>query len=50
VANVTAARLEMEQWVKRGEELLFHALVTVVCMNEMGQPVRLPADIRQMVH
>ncbi|MEC8196499.1 MAG: tol-pal system-associated acyl-CoA thioesterase [Pseudomonadota bacterium] len=50
VANVTAARLVMEQRVKRGEEVLFHAMVTVVCMNEAGQPVRLPANIRQMVH
>ncbi|WP_294227534.1 tol-pal system-associated acyl-CoA thioesterase [uncultured Shimia sp.] len=50
VANVTAARLVMEQHVKRGEEVLFHAMVTVVCMNETGQPVRLPANIRQMVH
>lgn len=50
VANVTAARLVMEQRVKRGEELLFHAMVTVVCMTEAGQPVRLPANIRQMVH
>ncbi|MDV4145753.1 MULTISPECIES: tol-pal system-associated acyl-CoA thioesterase [Shimia] len=50
VASVTAARLVMEQRVKRGEEVLFHAMVTVVCMNEAGQPVRLPANIRQMVH
>ena len=50
VANVTAARLVMEQRVKRGDEVLFHAMVTVVCMNETGQPVRLPANIRQMVH
>ncbi|MBO6897923.1 MAG: tol-pal system-associated acyl-CoA thioesterase [Shimia sp.] len=50
VANVTAARLVMEQRVKRGDEVLFHAMVTVVCMNEAGQPVRLPANIRQMVH
>jgi acyl-CoA thioester hydrolase len=50
VASVTAARLVMEQRVKRGEDVLFHAMVTVVCMNEAGQPVRLPANIRQMVH
>lgn len=50
VANVTGVRLLMEQRVKRGEELLFHAMVTVVCMNDAGQPVRLPANIRQMVH
>ena len=50
VASVTAARLVMEQRVKRGEELLFHAMVTVVCMNEAGETVRLPTNIRQMVH
>ncbi|MGX9351092.1 tol-pal system-associated acyl-CoA thioesterase [Shimia sp. W99] len=50
VANVTAARLVMEQWVKRGEEVLFHAMVTAVCMNEAGQPVRLPAKVRQLMH
>ncbi len=50
VASVSAARLVMEQWVKRADEVLFHAMVTVVCMNEAGQPVRLPANIRQMVH
>ncbi len=50
VANVTAARLVMEQWVKRGEEVLFHAMVTAVCMNEAGQPVRLPALVRRLKH
>jgi acyl-CoA thioester hydrolase len=40
----------MEQWVKRGEDILFHALVTVVCMTLDGHPTRLPANIRQMVH
>ncbi|WP_106608237.1 tol-pal system-associated acyl-CoA thioesterase [Shimia abyssi] len=50
VANVTAARLIMEQRVKRGEDVLFHAMVTVVCMNEAGQPVRLPGEVRKLVH
>ncbi len=50
VKSVTGVRMVMEQWVKRGEEVLFHALVTVVCMSLEGQPVRLPANIRQMVH
>ncbi len=50
VRNVTGVRLTMDQRVKRGEELLFQAVVTVVCMNEDGQPVRLPANIRQMIH
>ncbi len=50
VKSVTGVRMVMEQWVKRGEEVLFYALVTVVCMSLEGQPVRLPASIRQMVH
>ncbi|MCP9482756.1 tol-pal system-associated acyl-CoA thioesterase [Shimia sp. CNT1-13L.2] len=48
--NVTAARLVMDQVVKRGEEELFHAVVTIVCIGESGQPVRLPANIRLMLH
>ena len=50
VKSVTGVRMVMEQWVKRGEDVLFHALVTVVCMSLEGQPTRLPANIRQMVH
>ena len=47
---VTGARLVMEQTVLRGEEKLFSALVTIVCINETGQPARLPANIRLMLH
>ncbi|WP_439109630.1 tol-pal system-associated acyl-CoA thioesterase [Lentibacter sp.] len=50
VKSVSGVRMVMEQSVKRGEDLLFHALVTVVCMSLGGQPTRLPANIRQMVH
>lgn len=50
VRSVTGVRLAMDQRVTRGEEVLFQAVVTVVCVNEAGQPVRLPANIRQMVH
>jgi acyl-CoA thioester hydrolase len=50
VKAVTGVRMIMEQWVKRDENVLFHALVTVVCMTLEGQPTRLPANIRQMVH
>jgi len=50
VKAVTGVRMVMEQWVKRGEDILFHALVTVVCMTLDGHPTRLPANIRQMVH
>ena len=47
---VTGARLVMEQRVSRGDDLLFSAIVTIVCLNENGQPARLPANIRLMLH
>ncbi|WP_298678748.1 tol-pal system-associated acyl-CoA thioesterase [uncultured Lentibacter sp.] len=50
VTSVTGVRMVMEQWVKRGEQVLFHAFVTVVCMTLEGAPTRLPANIRQMLH
>ncbi len=48
--GVTGARLVMEQIVKRDEEVLFQAMVTIVCINETGQAARLPANIRLMLH
>ncbi len=48
--TVTAARLVMEQEVWRGPDLVFGAVVTAVCMNAAGQPVRLPANIRLLLH
>lgn len=48
--TVTGARLVMEQIVKRDSDLLFQAIVTLVCINEAGQPARLPASIRLMLH
>ncbi|GHE92779.1 tol-pal system-associated acyl-CoA thioesterase [Aliiroseovarius zhejiangensis] len=50
VQQVTGARLVMEQVVKRGQERLFEAVVTVVCVSDTGQPARLPANIRRLVH
>ena len=47
---VTGARLVMEQAVMRGDETLFSAVVTVVCINEAGQPARLPANVRLLLH
>jgi acyl-CoA thioester hydrolase len=48
--QVTGARLVMEQIVKRENELLFQAMVTVVCANEAGQAARLPQNLRLMLH
>ncbi|CUH84020.1 tol-pal system-associated acyl-CoA thioesterase [Thalassovita mediterranea] len=50
VAQVTGARLVMDQWVMCQGKALFHAVVTVIMMNEDGQPARMPANIRRMVN
>lgn len=39
------ARITMCQKVMRGDQVLFSALVTLVCMNAAGRPVRLPASV-----
>jgi acyl-CoA thioester hydrolase len=44
--SVAGARLMLEQVISRGPERLFVALVTLVCLNDAGAAVRLPADIR----
>lgn len=44
--QVTGARLVFRQEVKRGDELLFSAVVTIAALNKTGQPTRLPANIR----
>ena len=46
----SGVRLVVRQDVKRGEEVLFSALVTIICMTEQGNVARLPATIRQSVH
>ncbi len=49
VRKVTPARLVMDQVVKRDGLPIFTAVVTAVCMNAKGQPVRLPAEIRALM-
>lgn len=44
--GLTGARIELRQEVLRGGELLFSALVTLVCLTETGQPARIPPEIR----
>lgn len=46
IDRVSAARLVMQQDVMRGETLLFRAMVTIVALNDAGQPIRLPANFR----
>jgi acyl-CoA thioester hydrolase len=46
----TGARMAMAQDVKRGDTVLFTALVTLVSIRvSNGTPTRLPAEIRQIV-
>ncbi len=49
VESVSGVRLSMAQVVKRGEDEIFRATVTAVCMNAQGKPVRLPAEIRALM-
>lgn len=42
VAERRPARMVMGQEVRRGEQVLFRALVTVICMTLDGRPVRMP--------
>ncbi len=37
------------QEVKRGDEVIFRAVVTAVCMTTAGKPTRLPAKIRALL-
>jgi acyl-CoA thioester hydrolase len=46
----SGARLVVRQDVKRGDETLFSAIVTIICMTTDGAVARLPAAIRRNVH
>ena len=49
LVSVSGVRLTISQLVKRGETEIFRAKVTAVCMNAVGKPVRLPAEIRALM-
>ncbi len=40
------SRWVFDQEVRRGEQVIFHAIVTAVCMTVDGKPTRLPAELR----
>ncbi len=42
VESLKPVRMVMGQEVKRGDQVLFRAMVTVICMTLDGKPVRLP--------
>ena len=43
------ARWIFDQEVLRGDDVIFRAAVTAVCMTTEGRPVRLPAEIRALM-
>ena len=43
---ITGARIVLAQEVRRGDERLFVAQVTLVCLTDAGQPARIPAILR----
>jgi len=47
--EMAGARLELEQSVKRGEAILFHAIVTVVLVDSSGKPRRLPKEMAMIL-
>lgn len=47
---VTGARILLRQIVKRGDQILFEALVTLVALTDTGHSARLPANIRLLLH
>lgn len=50
IQTVTGARIQLKQDVVRDGETLFTALVTLAAVSETGHPVRLPANIRLLMH
>lgn len=48
LSQLTPARMVMQQDVRRGDDLLFAAEVTIVCIGPAGKPTRLPAELRSM--
>lgn len=46
--SISPARMVMRQDVMRGDQLLFQAVVTIVCINSAGKPCRLPAKLRSI--
>lgn len=45
LAQATAARIVLDQTVRRGADLLFTAQVTLACLDALGRPVRLPKGL-----
>lgn len=49
VKALGGSRIEMEQLVLRGDETMFRAQVTLVCVGPAGRALRLPDALRQVM-
>lgn len=49
IEGISGARLTLRQQVLRGDDTLFIAMVTIVCVRADGRPARLPETLRQAV-
>ena len=47
-ATQTPARITLRQEVRRGEAVLFRAVVTLVAVSTDGRPRRLPPELKQI--
>lgn len=45
--SMGGARMVMSQEIRRGEDLLFTATVTIVCINAQGSAARIPDPVRR---
>ncbi len=44
--SLGGARIDLRQEIWRGEDRIFIAAVTLVCLHEGGHPARIPAEVR----
>ncbi len=49
VEVIKGARMVLKQTVLRGEDVLTRASVTIVCVNLVGRPVRLPKAVVEVL-
>jgi len=47
--QLTGATVVLDQSVRRGDEVLFAAIVTLVVLAGTGKPARMPANIRRLL-
>ena len=47
--RITPARIELDQQVLRGDDMLFRARVTLACLGPDMRPRRLPGDLAALM-